>query len=69
MTFWRKKNKQKTEKQRRKADPEQDIDFAVYQNIAAGQASSKGTRAQTAGMELNNNQKLATLNMLRHLDD
>ena len=51
------------------ASTSKDIDFAIYNSVATGQVSSKGTRAQEVGIDMNNNQKLATLNLLRHLDD
>lgn len=65
--FSRKNRQQEHSKTRRKR--ENLTDFALYQVASTGQRSAVGDRSEMAAGAMNNNQKLATLNLLRELKD
>lgn len=53
----------------RKTKAKQNTDFAMYQFAASGQRASVGDRNEICSGAMNNNQRLATLQMLRNMRD
>ena len=53
----------------RKKKATQNTDFAMYQFAASGQRASVGDRNEICTGAMNNNQRFATLQMLRDMKD
>lgn len=65
--FHKKKRTNTEEKNRKKAMSS--ADFAIFNTISGSQRSSYGERGEMCSGVMNNNQKLATLQMMRDFHD
>ena len=59
----------KKKKVKKPSDPTKDAEFAHYQTISSGQRAPIGDRSELCAGAMNNNQRLATLQMLRNTKD
>ena len=64
------RNKKSTNKEAKTAEKAKlSTDFAIYNTVSGSQRSSYGDRGEMVPGVMNNNQKLATLQMLRNMKD
>ena len=64
-----KKKKQQNKAKPSTGKPMSSTDFAIFNTVSGGQRSSYGERGEMCSGAMNNNQKLATLQMLRDFRD
>lgn len=64
------RNKDRLAEEKRKAEKAKvSTDFAIFNTVSGSQRSSYGDRGEMVTGVMNNNQKLATLQMLRNMKD
>lgn len=68
--MWKFRNKDRLEQEKKVADKaKKSTDFAIFNTVSGSQRSSYGDRGEMVTGVMNNNQKLATLQMMRNMRD